>query len=403
MKVNQINNKAELVRKTLESVLDIESKGICDFDGPEGKKIQAKYVGRTASGSGLVYIEIPNNQTIKVVVTYAPGSGEEYNHLIAHKTEQNSWLDDLITASKENYFPSPFGTGSSRPITHHWSEYAGDRIDLLQTITTDVDLITAKLASALTANKETIKKFLGGKDFSENTRKIDAIRFDNPDTKRILYNYLDNATYKLTKAVCRYSLIEDILTLGHQDACTEKNKDILKNLQKDIEIAKTKRDEVDKLKNVVETATFDYKPDEFALIHSDLNLDNILVNKEKDYEISFIDGTLRERQTLQDYYGPKQIYYFIFKRTHEWLGTTGNATRETYAGLSQIFGNLLKILEEDYKIDEGKRDTVLKSVIDVYFDAFSIKKDAEKKYEKIFTKKQKTLTDNYTEQNANPQ
>jgi hypothetical protein len=403
MKVNQINNKAEIVRKTLESIMDIESKGACEFEGPEGKKVQAKYIGRTASGAGLVYIEIPNNQLIRVVATYSPGSGKEYNGIIAHKTEQNSWLDELIAASTENYFPCPFGTGSSRPLTHHWSEYAGDRIDLLQSITTDVDLITAKFASALTAKKETIRKILGDKDFSENTRKIDAIRFNNSDTKRILYNYLDNAKYKLTEAICNYGFIEDTLTYGHQDTCTDKNKDALKNLQKDMETAKAKLAEVKELKTVVETATFDYKPDEFALIHSDLNLDNILVNKEKDYEISFIDGTLRERQTLQDYYGPKQIYYFIFKKRRERLEANGNETRETYVGLSQIFDNLLKILKEDYSIDEEKRDAVLKNVINIHFDAFSIKKDAEKKYEKIFTKKQKTLTDNYTEQNANPQ
>jgi hypothetical protein len=409
MKINQVDKTEEIVAITLEKIIEIERKDEFAFDAPEGKKVKVKCHGTSVSGSKILCLEILNNNVIKTIATYSPESGEKFDYLIAHLNEKNRWDKALIDAYKTNdYFPCPFGKGSETPKTHHWSEYAGTRIDAcLSDVDTDVDKVTAKLASALTAKKDAINDVLGKKDYAPNLRKVDAVHFNDPDPKRILFNYIDFAEYKLDRALNKYAVLEDALSLAHDDTSCTMNKDALAILKREIDAVKIKHDRLEELKKIVTNTKFDYAPEEYVIIHPDLNLDNILLNKEKivekekDYEISFIDGFLREGQTLQDHYGPKQMYYFILEKRREWL-TTENATRETNAKLSLMLENLGKILKNDYKIDVEKRDYVIKDVIDAYFDSFLIKKSAERKYDKFFgklerntkTSQQQTLTVN---------
>jgi uncharacterized protein (DUF2252 family) len=81
----------------------------------------------------------------------------------------------------------------------------------------------------------------------------------------------------------------------------------------------------------------------------------------------------------------------MLKKRDEWLKAE-NATRETNAKLSLILGKLGEILRTEYKIDEEKKDNIIKNVVDAYFDSFLIKKGAEKKYEKFFEKQDRTKT-----------
>jgi len=386
MKINQVEKTERIVADTLEKIVEIESKGECVFDAPERKKVRVKCHGTSVSGSKILCMEISNNNVIKIIVTYSPDSGEKYDYLIAHLNEKNRWDKALLESYKDAYFPCPFGTGSEIPKTHHWSEYTGTRLDAgVSDVDTDIDKVVAKFASALTAKKDTISKLLDNKEYAENARKVDAFHFNNPDLKRVLFNYLDFAKYKLDVALKKYNVLGDALALSQE------NNDASNGIKREIDAIQIKYGELGQLKNAIERATFYYAPEEYVVIHPDLNLDNILLNKEKDYEISFIDGFLREGQVLLDHYGPKQIYYFMLKKRDEWLKAE-NATRETNAKLSLILGKLGEILRTEYKIDEEKKDNIIKNVVDAYFDSFLIKKGAEKKYEKFFEKQDRTKT-----------
>ncbi len=400
MNINQIDGTSEKVLEILvkSRISEIEQKSDCKIKigGKEEANVH-EHKELTASGAKLLYVEFINPERenpIKIVVTYTPTNDGD---VIMHLNEKNR-MDKLLLkyykTHDSKYLPCPFGSGGEVPTTHHWSEYAGSRIDCLSDASINTDKVTAMLATALTAKKDTIEEILG-KHFAAADlaaqKKFDAIQFEEANAIYVLQTYLCDAEHKLGRALANYTEIANLIVKNierannNQDSkgAVEQLKDDANNISMRITGLNATCADIASLKASLETQKFDYKPEEFVMLHPDLNLDNILVDKDT-YEVSFIDGTLREGQTLESYFGPKQVYYFIFKNTAERVrkrsADPGNPTRESDTYLLGVLDKLEQILKKDYQISD--KDCIIKKVINTYFIAFDTKKESEKIYKK---------------------
>jgi hypothetical protein len=390
-----------IVKEILANVKDVEEKKKYTFDSKEkNKTIEVEYLEITPSGAKMLRAKIYDKDTknnadtkniVDIIITYAPTVQPDQEatkyYPIYHILEKSRWSKALSKRYDETntkvYFPTPFGTGDETPTTHHWSEYAGKKLSLYFGDNINVDSITAKLASALTAKDETIEDILKAK-YPANKRKIDALTFDNPNPKHVLSRYLNNAQSRLETALEKYEKVRKEITRTDEEKSKANN---------GIDVAKKNKKKLQDLKEKLEKATFTYNPEDYVLIHFDLiSLDNILVDGEN--EVWFIDGIIPEspgqQSVLDTYVGPKQIYYYVFKehlKAHKEDGDGSSPfgdSRETsirYAtNKTALLENLEKILHQDFEIEVKNKENndFIGEIVSAYFEAGKMRKDAIK-------------------------
>jgi len=413
-----------IVQEMLANVKEVEEKGKYVFDSKEkNKTIEVEYLANTPTGAKALRAKIYDKENkedtehrnvVDIIITYAPNlQQDEDHHPLSHILEKSRWSKALLKRYEEMYggnkearvyFPTPLGFGDDTPRTHHWSEYVGKKLALhLADNTANINNITAKLASALTAKEETIESILKGKH-QTNERRIDALTFDNPNPKHVLSYYLSDAQIRLEKALKKYEQVQK----------EAKNISFISRANEGIKKIEKQKKDLQTLKENFEEKQFEYDSKDYVLIHSDLtSLDNILIDEQN--EIWFIDGIIVEREgeqcVLDNFVGPKQIYYYIFKeqlKEHKESGSTpfyqAKDTSKTYdTNFTKLLENLEKILNIDFEIDTENKENneFIGKIISAYFEAGKTRKEAIALYNELLpqnARQAKKTTDNNNQQ-----
>ncbi|MCX6775003.1 MAG: hypothetical protein NTY99_02840 [DPANN group archaeon] len=400
MKITQIDSIEAAVQTILTKIVDKEipldptkpwnSK---DFRvGAENREVEVEYQGRiNHNGAEKLKITINYETPVEIIVLYN-ASQEPNPNLVAHLNQKIRWsetLRDLNDNNKEGRrisdYLTPMGYGDRSPVTHYWSEFVGEMITTrLSENSSHVNLIASKLASALTATNKNIEEILGASSVQENGRKVNALLpTAQPDLKKFLLNYLDYTCSRLSAAKQKYESIPESIY--------KKSVETKAKLDAFVEEIKTQKALVLELRTELQKpeTTFDsYSQQDYVLIHPDItNFDNILIDKKN--EIWFIDGILPETRTLDSYFGPRQIYYYVFKEHFkEWgnpaeIDIPSRTRAHSLSLIAPMLGNLCAILEKEYHIGAHKEDKLIERAISSYFTAGGLRRKAEEVYKKL--------------------